>query len=243
MTQIVRLVVRETCKFGLAVFWIGGAAIGLHALGVITFSPLGQVRDPGGSGASQPVQRVKSESEIRAQTPEDRARAAHYDFPYGAKILETGDSVFAGPETPPSPPIPPEGVIVPTPPDLFQEAICEGDAVVVGRAVSKRVLLNRSETFLLTDHELEVYEWIRPSANSPRATVSVAGGKVQIGDRLVRAESGPFPDLFKVSVLILKRIPKANGYSIMDDPVVLPATDRSTSPASPPGPILRANHF
>jgi hypothetical protein len=186
-------------------------------------SDMKRVRSPFGD---RPIKQVKSEAEIRAKTPEDVARAAYFDLPpeltFGKKLMEVGNLIMAGPETPPSMPPPPPELMLDQPPDPFRENICEADAVIVGEATRDRVLLNRSETFLITVHDVSVYEWIRSGGNTREARVSVAGGIVHVGEKAISSRSGAFPDLFRPAILELRTIPGAAGYAFEGEPVSVP---------------------
>jgi hypothetical protein len=182
-----------------------------------------RVRSPFGD---RPIKQVKSEAEIRAKTPEDVARAAYFDLPpeltFGKKLMEVGNLIMAGPETPPSMPPPPPELMLDQPSDLFRKSICEVDAVIIGQATRDRVLLNRSETFLVTVHDVSVYEWIRSGGNTWGASVAVAGGSVRVGEKAISSRSGAFPDLFRPAILELRTIPGAAGYALSGEPVAVP---------------------
>lgn len=183
-----------------------------------------RLRQPFGD---RPIKQVKSDADIRAKTPEDVARAAYFDFPLehtlGRTLMDTGHRSMAGPETPPSMPPPPPELMLEEP-DPLRESICEVDAVIIGQATRDRVLLNKSETFLLTVHDVSVFEWIRSGANRWEASVSVAGGVVRVGEKVISSRAGTFPDLFRLTIPRLKVIPGAAGYALIGEPVEVPAS-------------------
>lgn len=212
---------REFIGWALRIAVVAVIAVALDSLGVRAYLALGQVRDQSPFG-SRPINRVKSEAEIRAKTPEDRVRAEYFDFTSGQKLMDLGNIILAGPETPPTPPPPPPELAPPVPLDPFRESICEADAVIVGEATKDRVLLNKSETFLITVHDVSVSEWIRSGGNKWEVSVSVAGGVIQVGDRTIHSRSGAFPNLFKLAILKLRTIPKGAGYALNGEPVEVP---------------------
>jgi hypothetical protein len=213
---------RELTRWALRIAIVAMLALALDSFGVLAYLPFGQVRDQSPFG-TRPIKRVKSDAEIRAKTPDDLARAAYFDFAAGQKLMDVEGIILAGPETPPPSPLPPD--LTPTrPPDPFREGICAADAVIVGEATKDRVLLNKSETFLISVHEVSVSEWIRSGGNKWEVSVSVAGGVVQVGEKTLHARSGTFPDLFRLAILKLKMIPRGGGYALTGEPVALPPT-------------------
>ena len=127
-----------------------------------------------------PVQSVKSKSDLRARTDDEKARAIFFDR-YGAYPLEPGDSRVIFPGIPP-PPIPP-GAPGPTFDRLLEHLACSTQLVVLGRAEQRAVHLNQRETYLFTDYDVHVERWLRPEHGAPSLTGRVDGGRVPIAGR------------------------------------------------------------
>ena len=94
------------------------------------------------------IYRVASMAQLRPLSPEERLRAEFHDHA-GIPISDTANKVLLpGLETLPLTESRPAAEL-PGRQDLLQRAVCRADAVVLGVAKTRRVLLNRSETDLL----------------------------------------------------------------------------------------------
>jgi hypothetical protein len=212
--------------FGVATLFGLVAIHGAESLGLI------QVRDPRPL-PDAPVPTVASEDALRARTPEDRALAVHFDMPFLPNILSTGNvgAVVDSPRVAPGLPGAP-------PPDPWTDAVCGADAVMIGHAVSERVLLNRAETFLITVSNVSVDRWLRPKTGPETLTMATEGGKVKVGERLLTATiNGETPNYRGPWLLTLKRLPGDSAFVSFGPPVplgkTLPAKGGASGTPSP----------
>ena len=166
---------------------------------------------------TSPLQ-VKHVSDLRARTPEDAAKARHFDRE-GFSFLDARHvTLVIDPPTPPVPP-PPGFPVQEQPPDAeLVRRTCDSDGVALGFALSRRVLLNKSETFLITDYQVAVQHWIRPLSGPRTISVTLLGGDVEVGGERMSATAGRPHDLSMLSVLFLKRIPNAGGGFALSAP-------------------------
>jgi hypothetical protein len=163
--------------------------------------------------------KVKSPEELRAKTPSQQGRAIFFDQP-GASVwqLSPGDRMIIIGEPPdpsaPDVPWPGAGPSSPRPPvDPRRARICNSDAVVVGLVISSEVLLNKSETFLFTDINIQVKHWVRPASGYGTILVSVIGGAVELAGRVIRTEAVAVPPLNQPRVWYLHRFPRRDGIA------------------------------
>jgi len=163
-----------------------------------------------------PVQSVKSKSDLRARTDDEKARAKFFDR-YGADPLEPGDYTVTLPGTPP-PPIPP-GAPRPTFDQLLEHLACSTQLVVLGRAEQRAVHLNQRETYLFTDYDVHVERWLRPEHGAPSLKVSVDGGRVTIAGRptIAGAEDPLHPA--KRFIFRLQHIPGSGSLTPVGPPL------------------------
>jgi hypothetical protein len=135
-----------------------------------------------GGGVAKVFVEVASLDDLRAKSDAEKARAAAFDSHGGPNTSKLMDSTgFNG-----------EGggfqimlpFALPYQPFIRSE-ICGSEMVVVGQAISSRVLFNKSETFLFTDFTFRIDQSIRPvtipdGASGRYVIVSEAGGAVGI---------------------------------------------------------------
>lgn len=159
--------------------------------------------------ATSKIQRVKSLDELRSGDAVQRARAGQFPF-QGNRLIDLKTiSVVAEPED--------QRILLPgaTPPtqaDLLGEMLCGTPAVLLGRVRDAKAFLNEPETFLYTDHHVEVERWIRPSTGREQVTLSAMGGRVLVGEVLLDAAWGPRYEVGKRYVMFLREIPGGDGY-------------------------------
>lgn len=155
-------------------------------------------------------QSVKSKSDLRAKTDDEKARAHFFDR-YGAEPLQPGDTAVIGPGLP-APPIPP-GAPVPTYEQFLQYLGCSAPVVVLGRAEERATRLNQRETFLFTDYQIEVERWLRPEHGAPSLKLSVSGGRVTIaGKRTIAGGQEPLEPTTRY-IFFLQHIPGSGSLT------------------------------
>jgi hypothetical protein len=162
------------------------------------------------------IQKVDNVSRIRATTADDQNIAAYYDTD-GPSLLENEVIIIpAEPEPiqPPPPPGWPSAVNADV--DPLRTFVCASAAIVMGEAIESRVILNRSETFLVTDFEVSVSEWLRPNGGSRVIHVTMFGGEVEAGGKTLKATSSPPLDLHAPALLFLKKIPGTSQAYVLD---------------------------
>ena len=166
---------------------------------------------------------VKSMSDLRAKTDDEKARALFFDR-YGADRLEAGDSRVILPGTPPPPPLP--GTPLPTYDEFLRRLSCSAETIALGRAQVRAVHLNQKETFLFTDYDVDVERWLRPDDphRAPSLKLSTSGGRVTIGGIPTSTGDGQPLDPTKRYILFLKQIP-GSAYFTLTRPA-LPDGDR-----------------
>jgi hypothetical protein len=197
------------------------ALIGLVCLAPVDVAAQGRGRD----ARQDPVPRVESLSDILPKTADEQRRAQYFDLPGFAKLLDQppGTAGIVSPEAPHMAP-PPPGTPPPTAEQLqqqqrerFRRAICALDAIAIGTPGSRRVLLNKSGTWLFTDLQVSVDRWIVPGTLTTRtATFSFSGGAVNVAGRVLSADSGRGrgPRLGETSVFFLQVIDGTASHSI-----------------------------
>jgi hypothetical protein len=171
---------------------------------------------PTSSSSEARVLSVKSKSDLRARTDDEKARAEFFDR-YGGEPLEPGDAWVRGPGTP-LPPFPP-GARLPTYEQFLESLACPTPLVALGRAEQRAVHLNRRETYLFTDYDVAVERWLRPEQAAPSLKLSVSGGRVRIGRKLTSAEDGRPLDPTKRYILFLQPIPGSGFLTLVRTPL------------------------
>ena len=175
--------------------------------------------------APRPVQKVRSVSEVRAVSAEDRALAKYFDKE-GPSLLEVQSmELLSGRnEMPPEAPPPPWASVsaATTAPDPVLSFVCGVDAIVVGQAVASRAFLNQSETFLITTYTVAVSDWVKPRGGSGTINVALLGGEVLLGERKLSASAAAAPLLALNTpvLLFVKRVPGAPHTFALHTPAV-----------------------
>lgn len=177
----------------------------------------------GGVPAAHPQQRQQLDvSPLRATTQEDLEIATAFDRLGSNRIADLNlDRFRRGAE-------PPEiGIWLPTdklvrPHDAaplnylayLSAAVCSSDAVVFGRSIGERTFLNRRETFLFTQRQFRVDQWLKPSSSTGQPTIQIntPGGTASIGGAVITAIAGSPFENSEPSVLFLKRLGTTRGH-------------------------------
>jgi hypothetical protein len=164
------------------------------------------------------VQRVNSMDELKAMTPEDRARAKPFDA-IGGRRLVAGDDVsrivdrglywlpFGG---------------TPTYSHVLEKLACSAPLIVVGRSTPRRVRMNDPGTFLFTEHVVAVTRWILQDAAVPSSGVLeflTAGGEVAIGNDRIVTRSGTRLVRDTDYLLFLKTVPNSKSFTLAQEPI------------------------
>ena len=102
---------------------------------------------------------------------------------------------------------------------VFQSAVCNADAVVIGIVNDKSSQLTEEENFVFTDYQITIEEVIK---NQPVAPIQVAsaitgtrdGGVIELNNRIFRAKRADFDPLFvgQRYLLFLRFIPATGSY-------------------------------
>ena len=102
---------------------------------------------------------------------------------------------------------------------VFQSALCNADAVVVGTIKEKSPHFTEDEKFIFTDYQVIVDEVIKNNAASPFAASSLItttrdGGALVLNNRIFRATQEGFnpPSVSKRYLLFLRFIPETDSY-------------------------------
>jgi hypothetical protein len=102
---------------------------------------------------------------------------------------------------------------------VFQSALCNADAVVVGTIMSKSSQLTDEGNFIFTDHGVTVDELIKNNASAPilpatTITTTRDGGVVELNNRILSAKREDFvpPLVGKQYLLFLRFIPETGSY-------------------------------
>jgi hypothetical protein len=207
------VLVLTICVFGAA------GAEAMRAMPANALSPASS-QPPQGPDSRKTIQKVENVSRIRAATEDDRKIAAYYDTE-GPPLIENGAViVVVEPEAPEPPPPPDSPFAVKSDLDPLRTLVCTSAAIVIGQAVGSRAILNRSETFLVTDFEVSVSEWLRPSGGPRVIHVAMFGGEVEAGGRMLKAMALPLLDQHAPALLFLKTIPgTSRAYALHTPPV------------------------
>jgi len=182
------------------------------------------------------ISRVQSLSQLRADTTEARVRAEYFDLP-GDPLGQRGTAnvlIF-------DPPVPAAvlygdlfGLPKTSAAQLFSEAVCQANAIIVGRATASRAYLNLHDTYLFTDFTFTVGEWIRP-ANTPHRTIvfSRLGGAARVGD-IDYSSGAPFAIPINVSMIVFgTEIKNASSYHAIPAPITIRGAEVDFSADSP----------
>ncbi len=115
-----------------------------------------------------------------------------------------------------------DSIVLPTPPrktPVFQSALCNADAVVIGTITNKSSQLTEQGNFVFTDHDITVEEVIKNNAaaaiqQGSTITATRDGGVVEIDNRILRAKREDFeaPLVGKRYLLFLRFIPTTGSY-------------------------------
>jgi hypothetical protein len=102
---------------------------------------------------------------------------------------------------------------------LFQSAVCNADAVVIGTIGDKSSQLTADETFVFTDYRITVEEVIKNNAAAPiqvagPLTATRDGGVIELNNRVFRARREDFdpPLVGQRYLLFLRFIPATGAY-------------------------------
>jgi hypothetical protein len=102
---------------------------------------------------------------------------------------------------------------------VFQSALCNADAVVIGTINTKSAQLTEEENFIFTDYQVSVEEVIKNNTLAPievgsAITSTRDGGAVKLNDRTFRARREDFdpPLLGQRYLLFLRFIPETGAY-------------------------------
>ena len=192
---------------------------------------------PATQDVADPVQVVRDLSELRPQTSSERARADLFDpslkvFGNLSEILERGGG---GRSLPHRGGIPAYGNAVgfgleqpPGAQDLLRLKVCSSDAVLIGRAETRRAFSTKSETWLFTDYMVNVERWLRPEALPRPITVSAPGGQVIVGTTRITVSQGrPLPvlGLRQSYLLFLKNIENTDSFQLTPETPVKMGTE------------------
>jgi hypothetical protein len=139
-----------------------------------------------------------------ARTKEDKALAIHFDYLRQSKPpLKPGDRVGVGPNG---------GFYEPQKSyfDFVKSNVCSSDVIVIGRPVTKRVLLNSRGTFLFTVYSIEPTRWFWPRSGPYADAVPfvLPGGKTTVSGQITYAgvPEAPFLNPQVEVILFLSRI-------------------------------------
>ena len=98
--------------------------------------------------------------------------------------------------------------------------VCSRTAILTGRAISKRVLMNQKETWLFTDVDVEANEWIRQAPltvplhpSDTRVVVSYASGMVKVAGRLLSTSTEHPPPLGVPWLFMLDDLPGTSSFT------------------------------
>lgn len=173
-------------------------------------------------GISQQVPSVSSLDDLTPRTPAEKAHAAYFDL-YGNFPLRPGEPVTIGAGLAPPPP---PGVS-PTLNEYLKRILCGGDGTLVGTVRGVKVLVNNKRTFLFTDYEVSVDEWIRSGLTAKTLTISTGGGAANVRGRLVQASVDLVPvlEVGRTYLIFLRSMPKSEGY-LVRPPVILQTADQ-----------------
>ena len=150
-------------------------------------------------------------ADLRARTPEERAKATFFER-VDRERLKPGHSISIGGIMRP---VPPPGLAAPTYEAFLREVVCRGDALIVGTAAPKDVLLNVNESFLFTEYEIAVRRWLSPGREgAPTVVLSMEGGRAIVGGRLTETTIGTPIVPETEYLLVLRRIPGAQGFAL-----------------------------
>jgi hypothetical protein len=222
-SSLLTRVARETGRVVLVLTICVCGAAGVEPIGAIPANPLSPASSqPQGADQRKTVQKVDNVSRIRATTEDDRKIAAYYDTEGPPLIENEVVIVIVEPEAPEPPPPPDSLFTVRADRDPLRTLVCTSAAIVMGEATRSRAILNRSETFLVTDFEVAVSEWLRPSDGPRVIHVAMFGGEVEAGGRTLKAMALPLLNLHAPALLFLKNIPgTSRAYALDTLPVRL----------------------
>lgn len=104
-------------------------------------------------------------------------------------------------------------------PPVFQSALCNADAVIVGTISNKSSQLTEAENFVFTDYEITVEEVIKNNATAPIEVASMItttrdGGAVKLNNRIFRAKREDFdaPFVGRRYLMFLRFIAATGSY-------------------------------
>jgi len=164
------------------------------------------------------VDQVAYWEQLRPRSAEDKANAEYFDYAGGFRFRR-GVWISRGPGTPPPPPLPG------TPRPLYDEFVsrlaCRSSQIIVGTAKPRRVRLNRRETFLYTEYQLQTQKRIYPSTGRPSIALLTSGGSVDVGGVLTEAVEGPFLEAGTPHLYILRAVPRSGAF-VLAGPAIKP---------------------
>lgn len=133
-------------------------------------------------GWSSDLPLVRDREALKAKTSDDRRLAAYHDWqsPVGETLQGVTHVIFCDSEMPPPPPG--EQIVRPEYRAFLKDVACRYDAIAVGGAALRRVMLNESESAVFSEYSLSVEEWILPNAGERVIRVSRAGGLAKLAD-------------------------------------------------------------
>ncbi len=143
-------------------------------------SSSGQIGTVPGWSTRWPI--VPDREALKAKGPDERKLAAYYDWrsPLGEPLNGLSHMFACGSEMPRPPPG--EEIIRPDYATFLKAVACKYDAIAVGSAALRRVLLNDPESALISEYTVSVEQWIRPAARERLVSASRAGGNVRLAD-------------------------------------------------------------
>jgi hypothetical protein len=109
--------------------------------------------------------------------------------------------------------------------------------VLVGVANRSTAFLNASSTYLFTDFEIAVQEWLTAGNDARSIAASAFGGRVLLGGRLLETanEASPLPRVGEEHVFFLQRISRTDsteGYAMFPRPAALTPRVRAADAAA-----------
>ena len=149
---------------------------------------------------AEPVPRVEKIADLRPATAEEQDLANVYRR-LGSAPLRPG---FTHPTLGES------GVLTPLIPRsaLLRARACGSSAIVIGRSDRPRVVLNQSETYLVTVYRIVIDRWIRPLDGQPGLVAGVGGGRVIVGgeEYVAAFPEMPLPEVGRPTLFLLSKL-------------------------------------
>jgi hypothetical protein len=165
--------------------------------------------------ATSSVQTVAAITDLRAVTLAERERARYFAKDGLPPLIES-KSMYLAPAMEVLTPSPPGQPVDPDQP--LKSLVCSAAAIVVGQVERKRALLNKDESFLFTDHQIRVSQWIRPGSGKPTILVSSLGGSVRVGSTTLEARTDSSVEVGRAYLFFLGLIPRGEAYEPASEP-------------------------